>query len=189
MTEFVELRQDGLILNAVRASDAPRVTAACQRPVAEQFLTTPWPYTSEDSKYFLETWVPEGWADVHEETVWAIRETEDGDLLGVIGLRNHTHELGYWLTEDAEGRGVMTRAVEAVVDHAFRVRGMPLVYWEAHVGNWASLGVARRTGFSYHGTRQGKVTERAPNPVSWFASRSNGAPFAHPVLEWPTPER
>ncbi|MCX6023857.1 MAG: GNAT family N-acetyltransferase, partial [Chloroflexi bacterium] len=52
----------------------------------------------------------------------------EGDLAGSIGFhpfnRAHRHcSLGYWLGAEYEGRGLITGAVRALVDHAFRAEG------------------------------------------------------------------
>jgi ribosomal-protein-serine acetyltransferase len=47
-----------------------------------------------------------------------------GPIIGVVGFHsvdwiNRNTSIGYWLTVEARGKGVMTTAVRALIDHAF----------------------------------------------------------------------
>src|ERR1700761_5600844 len=49
---------------------------------------------------------------------------DDGAIVGVLGYHrldweNRATSLGYWIAEGAQGRGTVTLAVAALVDHAF----------------------------------------------------------------------
>jgi ribosomal-protein-serine acetyltransferase len=83
-------------------------------------------------------------------------EAPDG-LLGVVGFnsidRDHrSSEIGYWLRSAAEGRGVMTRAVAALVDHAFGALELNRLGIRAEPDNRRSRAVAERLGFREEGT-------------------------------------
>ncbi|HET9678322.1 MAG TPA: GNAT family N-acetyltransferase [Solirubrobacterales bacterium] len=93
----------------------------------------------EASRDYLSRWLP--WAAGQElkDTEAFIAETEaqlarndgfqaaiapDGPINGVVGFHsvdwtNRNTTIGYWLAEKAQGRGIMTTAVGALVDHAF----------------------------------------------------------------------
>ena len=78
-----------------------------------------------------------------------------GQLIGNIEMRinayNRTAELGYWIDEDFEGRGVVTRACQALIEHgktSLGVRRFEL-YTAAH--NDRSGAVAKRLGFAHEG--------------------------------------
>lgn len=82
----------------------------------------------------------------------------DGTLLGGLTLHHldpmrDAVEVGYWLFREARGRGVATRSVGALVDHAF---DSGLCRVEAHVrlGNSASERVLERLGFEREGVRR-----------------------------------
>lgn len=80
-----------------------------------------------------------------------------GDVfVGAIGLHpiNHANrkvELGYWLDSAHQGRGLMTNACRAIVDHAFGALGLNRVIIYCAVENRRSRAVAERLGFKLEG--------------------------------------
>jgi ribosomal-protein-serine acetyltransferase len=55
--------------------------------------------------------------------------------------------IGYWLTEEAQGRGLMTATVRTLLDHAFGFWGLHRVFIEVVVGNERSKAIPERLGF------------------------------------------
>jgi ribosomal-protein-serine acetyltransferase len=74
-------------------------------------------------------------------------------MVGVhrVDWANRKASIGYWLAGDAQGRGVMTEAVRAYVDHAFGIWKLNRVTIEAAVENARSRAVAERLGFREEG--------------------------------------
>ena len=82
--------------------------------------------------------------------------TQSSRIVGVVGFHyvNRVHlatSIGYWLAAEAQGRGTMTLALAALVDHAFSAWGMHRVELQAAVGNARSRAVAARLGFVHEG--------------------------------------
>jgi ribosomal-protein-serine acetyltransferase len=78
-----------------------------------------------------------------------------GKLAGTIGLHVRGEArmmIGYWLSAEAEGRGLMTLACRAVVDHAFRGLGAERVEVFAEPRNTRSRAIPERLGFRREGT-------------------------------------
>lgn len=78
-------------------------------------------------------------------------------IAGVVGFHgvDWTHRttcIGYWLGAEHEGRGLMTRAVRALVDHAFGAWRLNRVEIRAAPENARSQAVAERLGFTREGT-------------------------------------
>ncbi|WP_344489277.1 GNAT family protein [Glycomyces endophyticus] len=110
----------------------------------------------EGTRGFLETYAAKAAADAGR--IWGI--WLDGTLVGgvlfrTMDFRMQTAEAGCWLEPAATGRGLVTRAVAAIVDWAVEERGIHRVDWWAAVSNTASLAVAQRLGM----TREGVLRE------------------------------
>jgi ribosomal-protein-serine acetyltransferase len=88
---------------------------------------------------------------------------EDGRIVGGIGFHqldweNRSTSIGYWIAEAAQRRGIVTRAVAALVDHAFGVWKLNRVEIHAGTENERSRAVALRLGFTEEGVL--RQTER-----------------------------
>ena len=78
-------------------------------------------------------------------------------IVGMAGLpeidwANRSAEIGYWLDRAHRGRGIMTAAVAALVDHAFASLNLNRLEIRTDVENARSRAVAERLGFLYEGT-------------------------------------
>jgi ribosomal-protein-serine acetyltransferase len=96
----------------------------------------------------------------------------DGAIVGMVGVHgvdwpNRRTSIGYWLARDEQGRGTVTAAVRAYVDHAFGTWGLNRVTIEAAAGNARSRGVPERLGFREEGVLReaGRVGERVMDHV------------------------
>ena len=126
------------------------------------------------NRAYLAPWLPWAEAQTHEGTVEFIRMirrqeasndgfqaalTFDGRIVGMIGFHgvNWPHgstTIGYWLDERHQGRGLMTRAVRQLVDHAFRVWDLHRVEIQAALDNHRSRAIPKRLGFREEGVRR-----------------------------------
>ena len=84
--------------------------------------------------------------------VWA-----DGSFSGVVGLHavdweNRRTSIGYWLTEGARGRGVMTACVRALTGFALCRLDLNRVEIECAVENALSRAIPQRLGYTEEGT-------------------------------------
>ncbi|MFM8944215.1 MAG: GNAT family N-acetyltransferase, partial [Actinomycetota bacterium] len=82
------------------------------------------------------------------------------DLAGSVALMTEpfrvTGEIGYWVRSGHEGRGLITRAVVALIDEAFDHVGLHRVCIRAGVGNTRSRAVPERLGFVQEGVLRGE---------------------------------
>ena len=88
------------------------------------------------------------------DQVWGIRF--ENRLVGTIGCHRGAAairhiEIGYWLDLDVTGRGIMTRSVAAVIDHAIKVWDANRVMIRTDVKNIKSQGIPNRLGFQKDG--------------------------------------
>ncbi|MFD3452391.1 GNAT family N-acetyltransferase [Streptomyces sp. NPDC058691] len=90
--------------------------------------------------------------------------TEDGAVLGqaAIGMIDRpmrTARVSYWLLPEARGRGVATRALEAVTRWSFRDLGLHRLELGHAVGNEPSCAVAGRCGYPLEGVLRGAMVD------------------------------
>jgi ribosomal-protein-serine acetyltransferase len=128
-----------------------------------------------ENRDYLAEWMPWPAAQTLEGTLQFIRLarrqraddngfqaaiTVEGEITGVAGFHgvdwaNRTTSIGYWLAESHQGRGIMTGAVSALVDHAFGVWKLERVEIRAAPGNRRSRAIPERLGFTEEGTLRG----------------------------------
>jgi RimJ/RimL family protein N-acetyltransferase len=137
--------------------DAPEVARAFgHEAVARMLAKAPWPYRLADAETFLsrERGV--------NEVAFLIFAHEGGAprLVGGIGLApdEQGHELGYWLTPDAWGRGYATEAGRAVVAIARHALGLKRIHAGHFVDNPASGRVLHKLGFRPTGRIKGRAS-------------------------------
>lgn len=112
--------------------------------VARRLSRIPHPYRVADAHFFLEQIVPVEW-------VWAITLTGSNPLIGVVGLTPSETadraELGYWLSPDHWGRGIVTEAANAILTFGFERSNLSLITSGYFQDNAASGRVLEKLGF------------------------------------------
>lgn len=159
------LRTARLVLDSPRESDIPPVFEACTDPELLRWIPLPQPYTRENAEFYVRSYCPHGLAS-GRFTVWAIRESETGPLVGVVEVRRDdapgSASVGCWLTPAARRRGVMTEALTAVCAHALDPEGLGFerLQWEYLAGNEVSRRLAESVGFDFAGAEPHTVDFR-----------------------------
>jgi RimJ/RimL family protein N-acetyltransferase len=151
-TEVV--RTDRLVLRPHRDDDVDPITAACQSPDLQRWLTAlPSPYTRDDAVAFVRDISTGGRA---RGTDLSCAIEADGELVGTCGLHHLPSsgrlgpEIGYWIAPTARRRGYAAEAARGLATWALG-HGAPRVHLYTDVANAASQAVARRAGFTDEG--------------------------------------
>ena len=91
--------------------------------------------------------------------VWAIEHKEDGKVIGSIALTDdkfrayvNSKELGYSLSEDYWGKGIMTEAASRMIKYAFEELELDVLMITTGEENQRSQRVIDKCGFKYEGT-------------------------------------
>ena len=66
-------------------------------------------------------------------------------------------ELGYWLSENYWGKGVMTAAVRQICQEAFNTFDILRIFAEPFADNKGSRRVLEKAGFTYEGTMRNGI--------------------------------
>lgn len=80
----------------------------------------------------------------------------DGQLCGLVSfnswsLRNYKADIGYWLSPDFTGKGIMSQSVKALINYGFDVVGLHRMEILCAVHNERSCAVAKRLKFKHEG--------------------------------------
>jgi RimJ/RimL family protein N-acetyltransferase len=151
-----ELRVDELLVRPPSESDVDEIAPAFLDPAVGGEASLP-PVDAER----LRTMMREDLGALRttgQMAPYVIVDSSDGRILGGCALQRFdpmraTVEVGYWLFAAARGRGVATRVVRALVEHAF-ANGIYRVDAHVRVGNVASERVLERVGFVHEGVKR-----------------------------------
>lgn len=92
-------------------------------------------------------------------STWAIEDRVTGGIIGSIGLEQdrmrkdvNSRELGYSMSEDYWGQGLMTEAARRVIRYAFEELNLSVLMIRTSDSNRRSQRVIEKCGFTYEGT-------------------------------------
>lgn len=145
----------GLVLREFRDSDAEEFAKAARESVNTVGRWMSWCNASFSAQDAL-SWFQQCRVDLASEKAYefGVFSQESGALLGGAGLNSINHHnlfcnLGYWVRESAQRKGVALRTVQALVQHAFQTMGMQRVEIVVASGNTPSEAVARKYGAQF----------------------------------------
>jgi ribosomal-protein-serine acetyltransferase len=145
---------DRCLLRLHEPGDAEELYARIDADRASLSEWLPWAADEslDDTRRFIRT-VREQVAD--DNGLQALVVYDDA-IAGSVGFhavdwRHGSTSIGYWLGEPYRGRGIMTQAVRALVDHALSAWELHRVEIRAAVDNRRSRAIPERLGFSREG--------------------------------------
>jgi len=161
----------------------------------------------DSSREHLEAWMP--WVDryrnpdnaveycrrsharwlLREDLAAAIVERGTGRILGGTGLHRinwayRLFEIGYWVRQDAEGRGYVTETVQLLTRLAFDELDANRVELAIDTRNVRSLRVAERLGFVLEGTLRRRLLAPGGSPTDMHVLAL--LPEEYRLLPWAT---
>ena len=101
--------------------------------------------------------------DKAEMFAFAVVDATSGDYLGGVGLSridqaNHSANLGYWIRQSYQGRGVGTQAARLAVGYAFELLKLTHIEVVCAAMNRPSRRVAEKTGARFEGLKSGRLS-------------------------------
>jgi len=141
------------VLRAWSTVDAARLRAALDASDAHLRAWTPWVVDGRIPGMTLEQRLAQHEAEfaAGKEWVYGLFSTDGAEVLGGCGLYARIGagalELGYWLAQGHTGRGLATRAAEALTRVAFTDPTVDRVEIRCDPGNAASARVPARLGY------------------------------------------
>jgi ribosomal-protein-serine acetyltransferase len=141
---------EGAELRVWAEGDAAELTQVIAANRAHLARWLPWAesYGFEDSVEYL----ARKRAQVEANDGFEATIVVDGRIVGGAGFHgvdwlNRGTSIGYWLAAEAQGRGLMSGAVRALLDHAFGIWELHRVVLEVVVDNERSRAIPERLGF------------------------------------------
>jgi len=119
--------------------------------------------------------VEQGWQDGEGECALAIEAGGEGLPLGCVGINqfrfeHRTANVGYWIGQPHQGRGLAAQAGRLLAPYAFARFGLRRLEIVAAEGNGASRRVAEKTGAHFEGiARQRLVVHGASVDAAMYA--------------------
>ncbi|NJO87870.1 MAG: GNAT family N-acetyltransferase [Chloroflexia bacterium] len=152
--KVIEIDKD-TILKQIQLSDATEIFATIdsQREYLGEWL--PFVKTTEkitDTENFIKS-VLEAPKD-KQEYIFVIRF--NNKFAGIIGFRDTDHmnlktEIGYWLSEQFQGKGIITRAVKEIINFTFNKLDMNRLQIRCAVDNQKSKRIPQKLNFTFEG--------------------------------------
>jgi RimJ/RimL family protein N-acetyltransferase len=162
------LRTPRLVLRPVEPRDAAAIhEALADWQVVKWLSRVPWPYTPEDARAFTALAAPGGPLDREGERTWAVTLAGQDRFVGIMGLGTGPgQELGYWLAQEAWGRGLAPEAARAVLGSHFAHDEAPDVLSGYFDGNERSGRVLAKLGFVEEGVERRGCLARGEDVTS-----------------------
>jgi ribosomal-protein-serine acetyltransferase len=146
------IQSGDLLLRAFEDSDAPAFAEAVRESVETVGLWMPWCHPAYTEHEALD-WFAVCRADLANGSAfeYGVFSAETGAFIGgaALNLINHQHRfcnLGYWIRQSMQRRGIASHCVQVLTRHAFETLEMMRVEIVVAVGNAPSEGVARKAG-------------------------------------------
>ena len=152
---FTRKLDDDTLIRSYNIDDAPALHEVLKREHEHLLIWMPWPdleKTLGDRREFIRGCIQQETDGDGFQTAILHR----GELAGSVGFHGIDHanlstSIGYWLAEKHQGKGIMTRACEALVDYALVELKLNRVEIRCATENTRSRAIPERLGFIREG--------------------------------------
>ncbi len=164
LASLPELETRRLLLRRMTVGDARDVFEYASDPEVARYVMWDAHRSIGDSRSFLNRMI-EGYGS-GELFSWGMVHKESGRLIGTCGYdrswvpEHGRAELGYALSSEYWGQGLMTEAVRAVIGFGFEKMKLNKIVARCFAENLASEKVMQKSGMSYEGTQREHVFVR-----------------------------
>lgn len=180
LKDLPTLETERLILRKMVLNDAEAVFAYASNSEVSRYTLWETHRSIEDSRAFLEFATQK--YENGGEPDWGIVYRGNGCLVGACGLVNweaeHARaEVGFVLSRDYWGRGLMSEAVRAILRFGFERMNLNRIEARCIAENAASARVMEKAGMVYEGTlRQREYIKGAYRDIKLYAILKKGFP-------------
>lgn len=148
---FPERNTDRLFLRSLSMNDAPEVFVLRSHPLIQKYIMRPPALSIEDAEQFIEKVLNN--LRTGEAIQWGMVLKGQQKLIGSICLWNINYlasvaEVGYNLHPDYFGKGLMSEALNSVIDFGFNIMKLARIDAYTNKANQASLTLLERHNFA-----------------------------------------
>ncbi len=164
-----------ILLSSLRIPDLDDLVYHINDPVLyENTLTVPYPYRREHAESYL-THISTFEEKEGVQKDWVIRY-QDKVIGGVgvlynFGLHSHKSEIGYWLSREYRGTGIMTQALGSFVSHLFASTNLIRIEANVFIGNYGSARVLEKNAFTLEGTIRAAFIKKGILKDTWLYAK------------------
>lgn len=154
----MELKGNGFIIRGWKLGDEVSLQRHADNPKVSAYLMDrfPSPYTIDAAIFWVNSLV-------YQDPLINFAIAIDDQVVGGIGLElrqavyRKTATLGYWLSEELWGRGIMPQAVQLVTQYAFEQLDLIRLQASIYSKNPASMRVLEKAGYVKEGVMRNAV--------------------------------
>jgi ribosomal-protein-alanine N-acetyltransferase len=148
---FPNLETDRLSLRRVNKNDASAILELRSNPESMKYIPRPLLKTIEDALEHI-TMIDDK-IDNNEGINWAITLKNDSNLIGLLGFyrikpEHYRAEIGYMLLPNFSGKGIISEAINEVMNYGFKTMQLHSVEGVIDPNNRASAKVLEKNGFT-----------------------------------------
>lgn len=156
------IETERLILRRVTRADEADIFAYASDPEATRFMLWETHKTREDTRAFIEYTLKEYETGRHWDYAFELKSEQR--LIGTGGVFNkvdvHCTEIGYIISREYWGRGLVPEAMGALTDYLFTRANVHRIEAKHFLENEKSGRVMQKLGMSYEGTLKDKLFAR-----------------------------
>lgn len=154
------LETERLLLRKITMEDAYDMFAYCSDEEVAKYVTWNAHKNIEDTETFIAS-ILENYQD-HKPAPWGIVLKENNRLIGTVGFTSmnpihHSAEIGFALSRNNWGKGIMTEAVKEIIKYGFETLHLNRIQAMCFKDNIASERVMIKSGMSYEGLHRQKI--------------------------------
>ena len=153
-TPFPNLETQRLKLRRLKITDVYEILTLRSNPEIMKYIPRPLIKTEVEALEFITTMDTN--IDTNKVINWAITTKENDKLIGIIGYyrmkpEDYRAEVGYILSGEYHGQGIITEALQRVVQFGFEEMGLHSIEAVIDPDNFASEKVLLKTNFIKEG--------------------------------------
>lgn len=152
---------DRLTLEPLDEKHAPELYELAAKNSSHLKKWLPWVNNMQGIE-FIEDFIRESVKKNKDGSEYPFIIIKDGKMLGRIGLhkidgQNKIAEIGYWVAQDIQGKGIVTASCKSLINHSFHQLQFNRIEIKCAAENYKSQKIPERLGFTFEGIiRQGE---------------------------------